>query len=239
MVARLTLHQPDKAIPVPPKVLDWQARMPYCALVGALIYIAVGTCPDVAFAISCLSSFMDCYTPDHWSAAIHVVHYLKGTWTLGLTLGGTNPIRLVGYSNSDYANCAETSHSISGYCFNLGSGAISWMSKKQCVVADSLCYAEYIALHNSSHKVSFLCELLSSLEFGTPLPTPILCDNDAMCRLAKDHIGHPNVKHIQVKFHYIHKLVEDGSVSLSHVCSADNTVDILTKPLAHGDFQHL
>ena len=29
----------------------------------------------------------------------------------------------------------------------------------------------------------------------------------------EDHIGHPNVKHIRVKFHYIRNLVEEGTVS--------------------------
>jgi hypothetical protein len=239
MVAGLVLHRPDKSIPVPPKVLEWQNRTPYHALVGALNYIAVGTRPDIAFAISRLSSFMDCYTPDHWSAATRVVRYLKGTRTLGLTLGGTNPLRLVGYSDSNYANCPQTSRSISGYCFNLGSGTISWMSKKQWVVADSSCYAEYIALHDSSHELAFLRELLSGLGFAPAAATSLLCDNDAARRLAEDHVGHPNVKHIRVKFHHIRKLVEDGTISLTRVRSLDNTADILTKPLARGDFLRL
>jgi hypothetical protein len=125
MVAGLVLRHPDKTAPVPPEVLEWQTRTPYHTLVGTLNYIAVATCPNIAFAVGRLSSAMDCYTPDHWSAAIHIVRYLKGTRTMGLTLGGTNPLRLVGYSDSDYANCPVTSRSISGYCFNLGSGAIS------------------------------------------------------------------------------------------------------------------
>jgi hypothetical protein len=179
---------------------------------------------------------MDCYTPEHWSATVCIICYLKGTRTLGLTLGSTNPIRLVGYSDSDYANCDETSCSISGYCFSLGSGAISWMSKKQRVVVDSSCYAEYIALHDSSHKVAFLHELLSGLHFGTSNPMPIHCNNDAAHCLAEDHIDHPNVKHIQMKFHHICELIDDGSVSLLCIRSVDNTVDILTKPLACGDF---
>lgn len=68
------------------------------------------------------------------------------------------------------------------------------MSKKQRVVADSSCYAEYIALHDSSQEVAFLRELLAGLEFGTASPTPIHCDNNAARRLAEDHVGHPNVK---------------------------------------------
>ena len=239
MVAGLVLRRPDKSIPVPPEVAEWRARTPYRALVGALNYLAVATHPDVVYAVGCLSSFMDCYTPEHWSAALRVLRYLKGTRTMGLTLGGTNSLRLLGYSDSDYANCPDSSRSISSYCFSLGSGTISWMSKKQRVVADSSCYAEYIALHDSSHEVAFLRELLTGLGFAPAATTPILCDNDAARRLAEDHVGHPNVKHIRVKFHYIRELVNDGTVSLSRVRSADNIVDIFTKPLARGDFQRL
>jgi len=106
------------------------------------------------------------------------------------------------------------------------------MSKKQLVVVNSSCYTEYIALHNFSHKVAFLCELLSSLHFRTSLPIPIHCNNDVACHLAEDHIGHPNMKHIQVKFHHIFELVDDGSVSLLHICFMNNMADILTKLLA-------
>ncbi len=113
------------------------------------------------------------------------------------------------------------------------------MSKKQHIIMDSSCYAEYIALHNSSYKVAFLCKLLTGLSFTPPATTPLLCDNDATRHLAEDHISHPNIKHICIKFYYIHKLVEDSTVSLTRMCSVDNTTDILTKPLAHKDFQHL
>jgi hypothetical protein len=113
------------------------------------------------------------------------------------------------------------------------------MFKKQYVVVDSSCYTEYIALHDSSHKYVFFCKLLTSLRFRPPAATPLLCDNDAAHRLAKDHVGHLNVKHICVKFHHICKLIKDGTISLTCICSLDNTTDILTKPLAQGDFQHL
>lgn len=49
----------------------------------------------------------------------------------------------------------------------------------------------------------------------------------------------PTLNHIRVKFHYIRELVDDSSVSLLRVRSSDNTADILTKPLARGDFLRL
>jgi len=40
----------------------------YCQLVRLLMYIAVGTHPDIALAIQKLSQFLSCYTLSHWAA---------------------------------------------------------------------------------------------------------------------------------------------------------------------------
>ena len=206
------------------------AHTPYHALVGSLNYIAVATRPDIAFAVGRLAAFLNCYRPEHWSAGIRVLCYLKGTRSLCLTLGSANSIRLIGYSDSDYANCIDTSRSIGGYCVSLGSGAISWSSKRQHVIADSSCYAEYIALHEASHETTFLRQLLDRLGFLPEGPSPLHCDNDAASRLAEDQTNHPSVKHIRVKFHSVRQLVEEGDIKITRVRSADNTADILTNP---------
>jgi hypothetical protein len=104
---------------------EWAEGTPYRELVGSLNYIAVATRPDIAYAVGRLVSFLDCYRPEHWSAAIRVLRYLKGTRDLQLVLGGHSSLSLVGHSDSDYANCKDTSRSIGGYCFSLGSGVIS------------------------------------------------------------------------------------------------------------------
>jgi hypothetical protein len=112
------------------------------------MYVASGTRPDIAFTVSKLSRFLDCYHEVHWQAAVRVVRYLKGTWEMALELGGTLPSpMLMGYCDSDYANDlgAEGRRSVAGYCFTLGSGVISWSSKKQKTIADSTCAAEYMA----------------------------------------------------------------------------------------------
>jgi hypothetical protein len=122
MVTGLQLRRPDKTAPVPSEIIKWADRTPYRSLVRNLMYIAVATCPDISYAVGRLSSFLDCYRLEHWEAAIRIVRYLKGTCTHALTLGGKNSLALMGYSDSDYANCVDTSRSIGGYCFTLGSG---------------------------------------------------------------------------------------------------------------------
>ena len=164
MVTGTQLQRPDKSMPVPADIAEWTERTPYRSLVGSLIYLAVATRPNISYTVGRLASFLDCFALEHWKAAIHILRYLKGTRTYALTLGGQNPISLFGYSDSDYANCVDTSRSIGGYCFTLGTGIISWSSKKQPTVANSSCYAEYIALHDAAHEVVFLRQLLDGLK---------------------------------------------------------------------------
>jgi len=236
MVGGLRLERPNKSAPVLAEIEDWIKKTPYRSLVGSLMYIAIGTRPDIAYSVGRLASFLDCYRLEHWEAAICIVRYLKGTRTLRLVLGGDNPISLIGYSDSDYANCVSTSRSIGGYCFSLGSGMISWSSRKQKTVADSSCYAEYIALHDASHEGIFLRQLLLGLEVLPSGPTPLFCDNDAASQLTEDHMWHSRVKHIRVKYHYVREQVSEGELEVRRVPSNDNTADILTKSLGRGDF---
>jgi len=239
MVAGLQLRRPDKSAPTPPEIQTWSTRTPYRELVGSLNYIAVATRPDIAYAVGRLSSFLDCYREEHWAAAIRVLRYLKSTRTLCLVLGGPRSPSLSGYSDADYANCKDTSQSVSGYCYSLGLGVISWRSRKQRTVADSTCYAEYTALHETSREGIFLRQLLDSLAFPCRGSTPIHCDNDAATRLAEDQVLHSEVKHIRVKLHTIRDYIAFGDVRVLRVRSEDNLADILTKPLGRVDFLRL
>lgn len=126
MVAGLQLRRPDKPIPTPSEVSEWADR-PYRSLVGGLMYLAIATRPDIVYAVRHLSSFLDRYRPEHWEAAVRVLR-LKGSRLFTLTLCGKNSLQLSAYSDSDYANCVDTSRSISGYCFTPMSGMISWCS---------------------------------------------------------------------------------------------------------------
>jgi hypothetical protein len=119
-------------------------------------------------------SVLDCYRTEHWDAAIRVVRYLKGTRLHTLELGGSHRIRLLGFSDSDYANCPDTSRSVGGYCFSLGSGMISWASRKQQHAADSTCYSEYIAMHEASHELLFFRQFLDGLDMPIFDTTPPL-----------------------------------------------------------------
>ena len=60
-------------------VINESDRTWYASCVGSLMYAIMGTRPDIAFAVSCLSRYMARPGPDHITAAKRVLRYLKGT----------------------------------------------------------------------------------------------------------------------------------------------------------------
>ena len=239
MVPGLIIRRPDPTLPITGNISSWMARTPYRSLVGSLMYLAVGTRPDIAFAVGRLATVFDCYRPEHWDAAVRVVRYLKGSRTSYLELGGSNPIQPIAFTDSDYANCPDTSRSIGGYCFSLGSGLVSWASHKQKHTADSSCYAEYIAIHDATHELLFLRQFLDGLDMPLNNPTPLYCDNDAARQLTEDQRQHSKLKHIRVHYHSTRDLVDLDELKVLRVRSSENIADILTKALCPNDFARL
>lgn len=212
------------------------AKLPYRQVVGSMMYVAMGTRPDIAFAVSKLAQFLDCYRQEHWLAAVHAVRYLVSTRSKELVLGGKQQIVLTGFSDSSWADCPDSSRSTMGYCFSLGSGAISWASRKQKLVTNSSTDAEYIAINEASREAMFLRQLLEQLGRPCDGATQIFGDNNGALALAKDPVFHSRSKHIKVRYHFVRELIDDGEVDCRRVNTRDNASDVFTKPLCRLTF---
>jgi hypothetical protein len=235
MDSSLKLRRVDRST-LPNDDIDTLNKTPYRSLVGCLLYIAIGTRPDIAYAVQQLSQFLDNYSFTHWHAAIRVVRYLKGTKDLKLHLGGNKNINILGYTDSDWANCLDTRRSIGGYTFSLGSGAVSWAAKKQKTVAASSCEAEYIAAFETTKEAIWLRALLTGINITPTNPTRIMCDNNASINLSEDPTLHTRVKHIDINYHFLRERVQSKEVLLSYIRSKENIADIFTKPLEKYQF---
>jgi hypothetical protein len=94
--------------------------------VGKQLYITIATHPDIAYSIGYLSHFVSTFNNTHWTAAKHMMHYLKGMHNLSIIytqLLSMTPQDLVpkGYTDSNWAACPIAQKSISSYVFMLAS----------------------------------------------------------------------------------------------------------------------
>lgn len=121
-------------------------QYPYARMIGRLMYAAICTRPNIAFAVNHLAQFTSCYGPAHITALKRVIRYLKGTSAYGLIFRSSTPFAEYGYADADWGANHLDCKSISGNVYMLGGTAISWSSKKQPPVSLSTMEAEYLSL---------------------------------------------------------------------------------------------
>jgi Reverse transcriptase (RNA-dependent DNA polymerase) len=121
---------------------DLEDATMYRQLVGSLIYLTL-TRPDISYAVGVMSRYMQNPKKPHLEAVRRILRYVKGTLGYGLMYKKGGDCKLVGYCDADYAGDHDTRRSTTGYVFMLGSGAISWCSKRQPTVSLSTTEEEY------------------------------------------------------------------------------------------------
>ena len=210
----------------------------YQSLIGSLLYAALGTRPDIHFAVSAVAKYSSKPNQSHLTAALRILRYLKKTKHLILWYE-QNDDKVVGFSDADYARDVDDRHSTSGYVFILGSGAISWYSGKQRGVTTSTAQAEYVALSHTTKEAVFLRQLLSELEGTDYGPVSVQEDNQAAIAIAKNPVFYSKTKHIDISYHYTREAIVDRQIVLQYCNTDDMIADILTKPLVRSRFEKL
>jgi hypothetical protein len=77
-------------------------------VIGSLLYIMLGTHPDIAFAMTKLSQHATNPSEDHLSRALYICCYLLGTSDYALVYDGPSDGRLEAYTDSDWASDPNT-----------------------------------------------------------------------------------------------------------------------------------
>lgn len=203
----------------------------YLLIIGSLSYLAVGTRPDIAFAVNYLARFLAKPQKEHWLAVKHVLRYLLGTWTEGI-LFKNNDVNeeLEVYCDSNWGG--ENSRSTHGYVIFLYGCPIGWMSRQQACVATSTCHAEYMALGRSAREVVWVINVVREL-IGIKMKATMWCDNTAAVKVAMDLHLTKKSHHVAREFHYVNEQIYDEVLKVLWIDSAQQRADIMTKPLGH------
>ncbi|XP_022932931.1 uncharacterized protein LOC111439548 [Cucurbita moschata] len=178
-------------------------------IVGSLIYLT-STRPDIMYAVSMISRYMEHPTEKHHNAARRILRYVRGTFDLGVFYKKEDDLKMVGYTDSDYAGDIDDRKSTSGSIFMMSSGAICWSSKKQPAVTLSTTEAEFVAAATCSCQAIWLRKMLEILNQKQPgVSTPMF------------------------------DLCKEGIIELNFCRSDEQIADLFTKPLKQPLFEKL
>ncbi|GAU37152.1 hypothetical protein TSUD_293100 [Trifolium subterraneum] len=182
--------------------------------------------------------YMERPTEMHYATVKRILRYVKGTLNYGIWYKTTEEDRLslIGWTYSDYAGDHDDRKSTSGYVFTIGIGVISWSSKKQPIVTLSTTEAEFVSASACACQGIWLRSILNHLSLTQSNGTIIYCDNSSSIKLAKNPIMHGRSKHIDVRYHFLRDLNNEGVIELKHCRTNEQLADIMTKALKLESF---
>lgn len=230
----------------------------YQRKIGSILYAAVMTRPDVAFAASRLARFNQNPGPKHHKAASRVIRYLLETQHLCLEYGsdpGSDSEGLQVASDASFADNSLDRKSSQAFAMKVFGGLTMWRANKQATVTTSTTEAELLALSQAAREGLFMSRLLSSLHIDLPLerganasygdeeplrPTvTIQCDNLQTIGLVTKELVQlqTRLRHVDIHNHWLRQEVEERRIRVIYTPSTELMADGFTKALPLQPFQ--
>ena len=228
---------PSVYIPAPYKKETTPAlRSRYQSVIGSLLYIMLGTRPDIAYAVIKMSQFSANPSEEHLQKALYIVRYLATHQSLCIRYNGLSLSGFLSYSDTDWAGDVETRRSTTGYAIFLADGIVSWLSRRQRKITLSSTEAEYVGMTEAAKQLHWIRNLFSEIGFSVPVFT-LLCDNQGAIFLASNPAQEGRTKHIEIPEHYIRECVQDGTIQLFYIPTGEQVADIFTKNVTWQKFE--
>ncbi|KAI7944951.1 hypothetical protein MJO28_010646 [Puccinia striiformis f. sp. tritici] len=198
----------------------------YQSFIGSINYMALGTRPDLSYAVNYLARFSANPNETHWAALRHLIQYIATTRTKQLRLQVTNN-QLINWTDANWGG--EFQRSTSGFIIYFLGSPIAWGSRRQKVVATSTCAAEFIALGSSVDFLLFLIPIIKSLDVDPPIV--LKCDNRAAVLVSDDNASKGRMKSLERNFFFVNDAVREHNIQLDWVSTSSNIADFFTKSL--------
>ena len=205
-------------------------------IIGSLLYLMLGTCPDIAFAVTKLAQHAANPSKEHLKRVLYICHYLVGTSKYQLTYNGTSDEGISACTDSDWALDNSTRQSQTVYFIKLAKGLISWTSRAQETITLSSTEAEYMVLSDCSRQVVWMHTLLGELGYDLK-PIPICGDNQGLIFISSNPVTEKCSKHINIRYHYICEVIGRKLAEVYFIDSDNNPADLLMKNLGIIKFQ--
>lgn len=214
---------------------------PYRELLGSLMYLMLGTRPDLCFAVNYFCRYQNNFNDELWFQLKNVLRYLRGTVNFGLVYTRQcqlDQFKLTCFVDSDWAGDKADRKSVSGFLYKFNEDIICWSTRKQPCVSLSTTEAEIVALCNSVVEGVWLEKLLEDVHVMS-VQFNLLEDNQGCINILKNPGNNKRVKHIDIKYRYICDMIATKKINLKYLDSKSQIADILTKALPKDYFLKL
>ncbi|CAM8887426.1 unnamed protein product [Rhodiola kirilowii] len=209
----------------------------YHGMISSLLYLTASR-PDILFSVCLCARFQADPRETHVKAVKRILRYLKGTDDLCLFYPKGGDLRLMAYTDADYAGCKSDRKSTSGMAQFFGPCLISWGSKKQSSIALSTAEAEYIAATACCAQLLWIKQPLS--DYGVHLECiSIPCDNTSAINISKNPVQFSRTKHIEIRYHFWRDCVERGTIAMEYCRTEEQIADIFTKALHREPYEKI
>jgi hypothetical protein len=210
--------------------------MAYQQRIGSLIYPAIITRPDIAFAVSVLSQFNQNPSSQHLAEADRVITYLYHSRYLAIKYSGKDPRQEVFQAASDasFADDSATRKSSQGFVLSLFNGPVAWQASKQKTVTTSTTEAELLSLSHSAREVISIMRLFHQISFDPQHVPVILCDNQQSVRLIQAERPQltTKLKHVDIHHFWLRQTWKDNTVQVQWIPTHEMPADGFTKRLS-------
>ena len=206
----------------------------YKELLGCLMYVMLGTRPDICFSVSYFSQFQNDARRVHFNHLLRVLKYLYSTMNFKLVYRKL-PELFKAYVDADWANCPATRRSVTGFCIFVYDNLILWRSKKQSIVTVSTTDSETVALMECVVESLNIKNLFTDLKIDRLEPLLIYEDNSNCVDFANNN--NKRSKHVDVKYFYIRELVSNGRICVRYIESKNQIADVFTKAVPRIKFE--
>eukprot|EP00438_Fugacium_kawagutii_P000632 Skav224354 [mRNA] locus=scaffold2411:362652:363395:- [translate_table: standard] len=218
------------------ELLSKEEHQSYRRIVGKLQWLAYIR-PDMAYAIKELARGTQQPCIRDQRKLKHLVRYLAGTKrhtspikpSIRIGKNHSQPLDINIFVDSDWAGCASTRKSTSGFIIQFCGATIHFGSRTQSVVALSSAEAEFYAIGAGCQEALFIRNFIKEAFGYHKLNIRIHTDSSAGKSMASRQGVSKKAKHIELKFMFIQNLVQAGVVSIHKIPGKDNPSDILTK----------
>jgi hypothetical protein len=97
---------------------------------------------------------------------------------------------------------------------------------------------QYVGVTHAAKEALWLCSLITQVFEATLTTTTVFSDNQSVIMLTKDHQYHAHTKHIDVCYHFIQWIIEEGKIQLVYCPMEDMVANVFTKALSSPKVKH-